>query len=420
MIAQPTAGYDCIIIGGGPSGSTVGTLLADFGHRVLILEQGKFPRHHIGESLMPHTYWVFKRLGMLEKMNRSPFPRKESVQFVSANGQESQPFFFPDRDPNEWSTTWQVRRDLFDQMMLDNAAEHGAEVRLGVRVKEVLFDGDRAVGVRAVVDGRPTDIPAKVVIDASGVCGLLSKQLGIRVGDPGLKNAAIYAYYKDAFVDEGRNAGATIVIHTPNKMGWFWFIPLPDRITSIGIVAPPSCIITGRGDDPLATLEQEIEDCPSIAKRIVGAKRVSGSYVTSDFTYRSRQLAGNGWVMVGDAFCFLDPIYSSGVMLALQSGAFAADAIHDALGADDVSGKRLGVFGQSLVNGIHAIRRLVYTYYDREFSFAKFMKARPHCHDPLVRTLIGDVFHDENEVLFEHLKDFTTLPDNFDLDRSRN
>jgi flavin-dependent dehydrogenase len=133
--------YDCIVIGGGPAGATTSTILADYGHRVMVLEKSRFPRHHIGESLMPQTYWTFKRIGMLDKLKKSDFTSKESVQFVSAKGQESQPYYFPDRDPNEWSFTWQVKRDRFDKMMLDNSREHGVEVREGVQVKEVLFEG---------------------------------------------------------------------------------------------------------------------------------------------------------------------------------------------------------------------------------------------------------------------------------------
>src|SRR5580765_7817519 len=139
--------FDCIIIGGGPAGSTVATLLADAGHRVLLVERGNFPRFHIGESLMPETYWTFKRLGMLPKLKASNFVKKYSVQFVNGSGKESQPFYFDEMNPHECSQTWQVLRSEFDKMMLDNAAEHGVDVNQGVRVRQVLFDGERATGV---------------------------------------------------------------------------------------------------------------------------------------------------------------------------------------------------------------------------------------------------------------------------------
>ncbi len=402
--------YDCVIIGGGPAGATVGTLLADYGHKVLILERANFPRHHIGESLMPQTYWTLERLGMLDKLEATDFPRKESVQFVSASGTDSQPYYFTDRDPNAWSVTWQVPRDRFDQMMLDNAREHGAAVREGVRVTEVLFDAAQAVGVRVVADGAVEDIRAKVVVDATGMSAILSRQLGIREPDPALRHAAIYAYYKGARRDEGRNSGATIIIHTPDRNGWFWFIPLPDDIASVGVVAPPSHLCTGRGDEPLATLLEEIAACPGIHGRLKGAERISQPYVTSDFSYRAKRVSGDGWVLVGDAFGFLDPVYSSGVFLALKSGEFAADAIHGALGADDLSGRRLGCFGPKLATGLHMIRQLVYAFYDPSFSFGAFSRKHPECRDHIVRLLIGDVFNDEIAGLFDVMGEWINLP----------
>lgn len=411
--------FDVLVVGGGPAGATCATILAQHGRRVLLLEAAKFPRHHIGESLMPHTYWTFKRLGMLPKLKGSHFPLKESVQFISPNGQESQPFYFWDRDPNEWSITWQVRRDEFDRLMLDNAREHGAEVREGVRVQEVLFDGDRAVGVRTLSDGRTQEYHARVIVDATGTAGLLSRQLNMRVGDPGLKNGAIYAYWKNAVRDEGRNAGATLVIHTPNRNGWFWFIPLPDEITSIGVVAPPHYLFTGRGDDPLNTLNEEIAATPALSRRLTKAERVSNSYVISDFTYRSKCLAGHGWIMIGDAFCFLDPIYSTGLMFALTSGEWAADSIQDALSTGDLSPERLAPWGSRYVDGVQRLRQFVYTFYDKTFSFAAFIRKHPEHQDSVTRLLIGDVFHDDAGELFHVLKDWTKLPEPIDVHAPR-
>src|SRR5678815_4755811 len=179
-----TSAYDVIVIGGGPAGSTVSTLIADGGFRVGLFERERFPRFHIGESLIPETYWVLKRTGMLQKMQRSHFVKKYSVQFVNASGKLSAPFYFYDNKPHECSQTWQVVRSEFDQMMLENAREHGVDVHEGVHVVEVLFDGDRhgeadraergqAIGVAIKQDGQRKEIKAKVVVDASGQAALL-------------------------------------------------------------------------------------------------------------------------------------------------------------------------------------------------------------------------------------------------------
>lgn len=411
--------YDCVIIGGGPSGSTAATLLAQHGRRVLVLERSKFPRHHIGESLMPNTYWTFKRLGVLDKMKNSDFVVKESVQFVTASGKESAPFFFPDRDPGEWSYTWQVERARFDQMLLENSRSHGAEVFEQSAVREVIFDGDRAVGVRAVIGGGAREIFANVVIDASGQSGLISRQLKLRYGDEKLKNAAIYSYYKGALRDTGRNAGATLVIATPQGGGWFWFIPLPNDITSVGVVAPPNHLYNGRGDDPGVILEEEIANCPGAARRRAGAERVAQIYTTADFSYRSKRFAGNGWILIGDAFGFLDPLYSSGVMLALKSAEFAADAIHDALLAGDTSAARLGREGDRLAEGMQRIRQFVYAYYDPNFRMGRFVREYPQFKDPITRILIGDVFKDDLAEVFDVLRKQIILPEPIILEEAQ-
>src|SRR5215218_6135134 len=175
------AGPDVVVIGGGPAGSTVSTLLAQQGRRVELFERDRFPRFHIGESLIPETYWVFKRLNMLEKMKKSAFVKKYSVQFVNSEGKESAPFYFHDNKPHECSQTWQVIRSEFDTLMLDNAREHGVVVHQPARVLEVIFEGERAVGVRVQSEnGEPREVRAKVVVDASGQTTMLQNRLKLR------------------------------------------------------------------------------------------------------------------------------------------------------------------------------------------------------------------------------------------------
>ncbi|RMF75844.1 MAG: NAD(P)/FAD-dependent oxidoreductase [Planctomycetota bacterium] len=403
--------YDCIVIGGGPAGATAGALLAEYGHRTLILEKDRFPRHHIGESLMPATYWTFRRLGVLERLKTSNFPRKESVQFVSETGRDSAPYFFTDRDPGEWSVTWQVRRDEFDALMLDNAREKGAEVRSGVAVDRVLMDAGRAVGVLAADSGARREIHAQAIVDASGQSAILANQLDLRRGDAKLRNAAIYGYFRGAKRDEGRNAGATIILNLPQRAGWFWFIPLPDDLASIGVVAPPAYLTNNRGGDPSRTLAEEIEKCPGMRDRLADAEQIGPTRVCRDFSYLVDRMGGDGWVLAGDALGFLDPVYSSGVMLALKSGEFAADAIHEGLERGDLSERQLRKYEPQFRRAVALLKNLVYAFYDRSFSFGAFLKAHPEHRDNLVRLLIGDVFNDEVGKIFGPMSQWTRLPE---------
>ena len=382
---------DVIVIGGGPAGSTVSALIAQQGYHVELYEREHFPRFHIGESLIPETYWVLKRLGMLEKLRRSHFVKKHSVQFVSANGRESAPFYFWDNKPHESSQTWQVVRSEFDLMMLDNAREHGVKAHEGVRVRDVLFEEERAVGVKIQqADGTIQEIRARVVVDASGQTGLLQNKFKLRVWDPVLNKGAIWTYWQGAYRDSGRDEGATLVLQTANRQGWFWYIPLHDDRVSVGVVAPFDYLFSGRVSHE-QTYQEEVESCPAVKKRVSVGQRATGYFATKDYSYRSNQVAGDGWVTVGDAFGFLDPLYSSGVLLALKSGEMAADAIVEGLQSGDVSGHQLGKWGAVFNQGVDRMRRLVCEYYDG-FSFGGFVRNYPHLKGTVTDLLIGDLF----------------------------
>ena len=409
--------YDVIVIGGGPGGSTAATLIAETGHRVLLLEREKSPQFKIGESLMPATYWTFERLGVIEKLKASHFPEKYSVQFYSSSGKASAPFYFFRNDPHESSITWQVLRSEFDQMLLENAQEKGAQVQRGVSVHEVLFDGERAVGVRArLADRRIEEFSAKVVVDSTGQSALISRKLKINAVEPTLKKASIFTHFEGGIRDEGIDEGATLILHTESKDSWFWSIPLPYDRVSVGVVGDLDYLLQNRrqSDGTLshqAIFDEELLKCPALHPRLADAKQLFPVKVTKDFSYCANRIAGDGWVLVGDAFGFLDPVYSSGLFLALKSGEMAADTINEALEKEDFSAEQLGSFSADFVAGMEAIRKLVYAFYTKDFSFARFLKRFPECQQGIIDILSGNVYRKDVTGIFGPMAEMCHLPE---------
>ncbi len=407
-----TNNYDVIVMGGGPAGSAVASILSREGRRVVLFEKEQFPRHHIGESLMTDTFWTFQRMGLLEKLKASPFVRKYSVQFANPAGKESRPFYFFEANHHESAVTWQVTRAVFDQMLIEHAADQGATVYQKTLVKQVLFDGDRAVGVEAQMpDGSRQQFHAKVVVDATGQTAFLSNKFRWRMRDPKLKKAVLYSYFKGAMREPDLNGGATLVLRTQvGSNGWFWYIPLENDITSVGIVADPEYLVKGRGQDLAKIFHEEVEKCEPCRRRVEGAERVDKIYSILDYSYRSKQNAGNGFILIGDAYGFLDPIYSSGVLLALKMAELAADAIHDAFKHDDFSGERLGQFQSKLDQGIESMRKLVYAFYNEGFSFSQFLKKYPEHRVNVIELLIGNVFREGVDEVYGPMSEFAEIP----------
>lgn len=392
---------DVIVIGGGPSGTATATLVAQQGHAVRLLEREHFPRYHIGESLIPETFWVLDRLGILPKLRQSHFVKKHSVQFVTEHGRLSEPFYFADHKPHESSQTWQVLREEFDQLMLDHAREHGVDVREGVRVLEVIFEGSRAVGVRTIDDaGHQQEMRGSVIVDAAGQSCVIQDRLGLREWDPVLKKAAIWTYWKGATRDRGRDEGATMVMQTEGKKGWFWYIPLHEDVISVGVVAPYDYLFTGRDTKEIEKIYfEEVARCPGVQPRIASAERAGPFRAAKEYSYRSREVAGDGWVLVGDAFGFLDPLYSSGVLLALKSAACAADAINEGLARNDTSAAQLGKWGPDYIAGMERMRRLVCEFYDG-LNFGRFVRENQDHKGLVTDVLIGDLFKPDIDELW--------------------
>jgi flavin-dependent dehydrogenase len=276
--------FDVIVMGGGPAGSTVAGILAREGRQVVLFEKERFPRHHIGESLMTDTYFTFQRLGLLEKLKQSPFVRKYSVQFANPAGKESRPFYFFEANHHESAVTWQVTRAQFDLLLLEHAAEQGATVFQETQVKQVLFDEGRAYGVVArTTDGPLREFHAPVIVDATGQTAMLSNKFGWRVRDPKLKKAVLYTYFKGAHREPDLNGGATLVLRTPlGSNGWFWYIPQENDITSVGVVADPEYLVQGRGQDLAKIFFEEVEKVESVRRRVANAERTEKIYSILD------------------------------------------------------------------------------------------------------------------------------------------
>jgi len=409
-------GYDVVVIGGGPSGAAAATFLQKKGHRCLILEASEFPRYHIGESLIPHTYGTLDRLGLLPKLQASDFPKKYSVRFVSESGDRADPFYFSETIDGDAAQTWQVLRSQFDQMCLDNAQQQGVEVRMRTICKQVLFDDQgQACGVVASTHGdesngeqKVTDIPARVVIDASGRSSVIGTQLNLKADVPGLDKASIWSYYQGGRRQPGLDAGETTVFMLPQR-GWFWYIPLPDDRVSVGVVASPEYLFD-EGQNYEEVFLREVQRCQPLGEMLVDATRDDRVRGIRRLAYRHRQLAGSGWIMIGDSAAFLDPIYSSGLYLALASAELAADCVDKGLTNNDLSGEQLGAFREPLWQAIEVIRTLIYAFYDENFSFGKFVREYPGQRAALIHCLVGDVVGRDMQEFLRCLAEMTPPP----------
>jgi flavin-dependent dehydrogenase len=403
--------YDVIIIGGGPAGACSGAILAEYGHRTLIIEREKFPRYHIGESLIPFTYQPLERIGMISKMKQSHFQKKYSVTFVQPDGRRSQPFYFFNRyDRETVAQTWQVLRSEFDQMMLDNAREKGAEVREETTVNRLLMDGDQVCGVE-ITDraGRTSEIRAPITLDCSGKEAFTSNRNGWRMRDPYLNKIAVWTYYEDSQRGVGIDEGDTTVAYVPDK-GWFWHIPQANRMTSVGIVAEGKYLTRGGVKDPKTIFQREVEENLWIKNHLAVGRCTGEYFITSEYSRHSRYCAAPGLLLVGDALAFLDPVFSSGVMLALKSGHMAGEAVHAGLVAGDLSPAQFAGYGATIRQGVENMRKLVYAFYNPDFSFRKVIERYPDAAGEITDCLSGDVNKDFSQ-LWARIREFVPLPD---------
>jgi flavin-dependent dehydrogenase len=346
---------DVLIIGGGPGGSSTATVLAERGHRVVLLEKAHHPRFHIGESLLPANLPLFERLGVGEEVKAIGM-RKHGAEFVSPwHGGRSETFNFEDGWNKALPFAYQVRRSQLDEILIRRAAHQGADVHEGCRVRNVEFLADgRPDGMRARIhaqhdDGRSETWLARYVVDASGRDTFLASRLNFKHRNPKHNSAALYGHFRDAkrYPEEKRAGNITIYWF---EHGWFWFIPLADGATSIGAVVWPYYTKTRTGpvrDFFLATIAL----CPALAERLKDAELISDVEATGNYSYSSNRSHGPGYLLVGDAFTFIDPMFSSGVLLAMVNGVAGAEAIDTCLRTPKRSAQALRKFDRLARHG---------------------------------------------------------------------
>jgi len=354
--------FDIIVIGGGPGGSASAAFLAQKGYSVLLLERERFPRFQIGESLLPYNNELFKRLGVWDQLKQGDYVPKFGATFVTGDGELGYSFSFKRNLPEKLAQSFQVKRSEFDHLLLKNAAREGVDVREEVRVVDVELS-QPTVRVRAVENGVTKEFESRFVVDASGHGSVIGSRYGEKKDEKSLEKISFFAHFRGVKpLGEGDDSGNTVIVILKNA--WFWLIPVSEEITSVGLVVDREHFKTC-GLQPEHLLHQTIAKAPYVASLMQHARQTTQVFSRKDFSYRMKNIVGQNYALVGDAAGFIDPIFSTGVFIAMKSAEIAADAVEARLSRGTM--RPLKVYERRLQSAMTRYFGFISNFYRREF-----------------------------------------------------
>jgi flavin-dependent dehydrogenase len=369
-----TYDFDFAVAGGGPAGCSAAITLAQRGHSVVLFERDTFPRFHIGESLLATANDHFAALGVAETIAAAGFPEKWGARLFTHDGQSGRGVNFADVTEVRRPQTYQVPRAEFDRILLERAKELGVAVREGVRVTACDFAPDAAIV--DIANGTASRVRVRAMVDATGRNGLIARKYSLRTDEPLLANIAIFSHYSNVpRLSDGCPNDIRIVAR--NDSGWFWMIPISDELMSVGVVLPRTLFLQMPEGTNEERLERALADTPVVAELMRGAKREWPVRVEKDFSYSASTYAGDRWILAGDAGSFLDPVFSTGVSIAMESGIEAATELDRALKRDDFSARSFAAFSRRQRKRFRTFRRFVIGFYTPQFRDLFFSPEPP-------------------------------------------
>lgn len=377
-MTNPRYDFDFAVAGGGPAGSSAAISLGQHGHSVVLFERDTFPRFHIGESLLSTANDAFATLGVAKRIEAACFPEKWGARLFTHDGQSGRYVDFTDVREVNRPQTYQVCRQEFDRILMERAREVGVEVREGCNVTACVFEPDAAIlDIASRAEGATERLHVRAIVDATGRGGLIARKFNLRTEEPLLANIAIFSHYTNVPRLQGPRPDDIRLI-ARSDAGWFWLIPISKELTSVGVVLPKALYRTLANGSPEETLNRTISDTPIVAELMREARREWPVRVEKDFSYSASAYAGDRWILAGDAGSFLDPVFSTGVSIAMESGIEAAAELHRALTGNDFSASSFAAFSRRQRKRFETFRRFVTGFYTPQFRDIFFSPEPPN------------------------------------------